>query len=253
MEIGIYDIDSTELSIKERFKIYKDVGFTHVGFYFDNSYLKENETYLEMIKEAKEVGLKLSQVHLDYKNTNMLSMNNDNEFINYLEIKANEAISYGIKDLVLHASKGNEPPLISKYSLRRIKKIANKVKDYDVRLCFENVRDNKNLDLIMKLDASNICVCYDTGHGHCYLNEEEFIKKYEDRIVTTHVHDNFKEDTHDLIGKGNIDWKAIASLLKETKREIDYLECFPPRGSNLNEEDFKWFIKQMYDSYKLYF
>ena len=105
----------------------------------------------------------------------------------------------------------------------------------------------------MKLDCDNICICYDTGHGHCYLNEEEFIKQYEDKIVTTHIHDNFKEDTHDLIGKGNIDWKVIFSLLKETKREIDYLECFPPRGSNLNKDDFKWFIKQMYDSYKLYF
>lgn len=253
MNIGIYDIDSTSLSIKERFSIYKEIGFNYVGFYFDNSYLKKGETYLDLIKTANEIGLKISQVHLDYKNSNMFALDGDNEFINYVEMKVDEAISYNIKDLVIHASKGNEPPRISLYNLKRLKKISKKLVKYNVRLCFENVRDNSNLEIVMNEGIENVCICYDSGHGHCYIDELSFLNKYKDLIVTTHIHDNFKEDSHDIVGKGNIDWYKIVNALNKTKREVDYLECFPPRGKELNKEEFKTFIKEVYEGYIMNF
>ena len=253
MDIGIYDIDSTDLSIKERFEIYKEVGFNYVGFYFDNDYLKEGETYLDLINASKEVGLKLSQLHLDYKKSNMLSLNEDNEFINYVEMKVDEAINYKIRDLVIHASKGNEPPLISSYTLKRLKKISKKLLKYNVRLCFENVRNNTNLEIVMKEGIDNMCICYDSGHAHCYSDEIEFLNKYKDLIVTTHIHDNFKEDSHDIVGRGNIDWYKIVNALNKTKREIDYLECFPPRGKVLNKSEFKDFILEVYKGYDINF
>ena len=253
MKLGIYDLDFMDLDIKERFSIYKEVGFTHVGFYLDDDYLKRKETYVELIDIAKEVGIEISQVHLDYKNSNMLSLMDDNSFLRYIEIKVDEAISYGIKDLVLHASKGDEPPLISKYSLSRLKKLNRKLVKYNIRLCFENVRVNTNLDKVMKLNLDNICICYDTGHGHCYLDEEEFISKYKDKIVTTHIHDNFGSDDHMVVGKGNINWNNITRLLDTTNREFDYLECFPPRGVTLDKEEFISFVKEMYESYELNF
>jgi hypothetical protein len=55
MKLGIYDLDFMDLDIKERFSIYKEVGFTHVGFYLDDDYLKRKETYVELIlKITKE-------------------------------------------------------------------------------------------------------------------------------------------------------------------------------------------------------
>ena len=85
MNVGIYDIDIVELTAKERFTIYKESGFSHVGFYFDDAYLKRGETYVELLNVAKEVGLEISQLHLDYKNANMLSLNEDNEYLKYIK------------------------------------------------------------------------------------------------------------------------------------------------------------------------
>lgn len=249
MKVGIYDIDRVNLTIKERFQIYKDVGFTHVGFYLDDSYLSNNETYFELINTAKEVGLELLQVHLDYKNSNMLSLNEDNDFIRYIEIKIDEAINYGIKQLVVHASKGNEPPPISSYTLNRLKKLSRKLVKYDVTLCFENVRDNTNLEKVMKLDLENINMCYDSGHAHCYSDERELLVKYKDKIVTTHIHDNFNSDDHSIPGRGSIEWSTISDLLNKTKRKVDYLECFPPRGVTLNKKEFIEFVREVYESY----
>jgi len=253
MKLGIYDIDRVDLSIKERFKIYKDVGFSHVGFYFDNSYLKENEKYIELIKSAKDVGLSISQLHLDYKNSNMLSINEDNEFLRYIEIKIDEAINYGVKQLVLHASKGNNAPPISSYSIKRLKKLSKKLVKYDVELCFENVRDNTNLEKIMSLRLENINMCYDTGHAHCYSNEKELLNRYKTKITATHIHDNFDSDDHNKLGEGNIEWSTISSLLNTTKRKVDYLECFPLRGIELSKEKFISFVKDLYDSYNTFF
>ena len=253
MKIGIYDIDVVNLSIQERFEIYKSVGFTHVGFYFDNSYLKENENYLQLIEIANKCGLNINQLHLDYKNSNMLSINEDNDFIKYIEIKIDEAINYGVKQLVLHASKGNEAPLISPYSIKRLKKLSKKLVKYNVELCFENVRDNTNLDKIMSLNLENINMCYDSGHAHCYSNEKEIINKYKDKITATHLHDNFTSDDHYKIGEGSIEWDAISSLLNETRRKIDYLESFPPRGSELSRKQFTDFVKDLYDAYNNFF
>lgn len=253
MNVGIYDVDIVQLSAKKRFQIYKDVGFSHVGFYFDDSYLKRGETYVELLKVAREVGLKISQLHLDYKNSNMLSLNEDNEYLRYIEIKVDEAIAYGVKELVLHASKGNNPSLISAYSFSRLKKLSKKLSKYDVKLCFENVRDNKNLEKIMSKNYPNIFICYDSGHAHCYDNEFELLGRYKEKILTTHIHDNFGEDDHLMISRGNIDWQRVSKELDKTNRKIDFLECFPPRGKDIGEDDFIDFVKEAYGYYVEFF
>lgn len=250
MNIGIYDVDATDLTIKERLTIYKQVGFSHVGFYFDDNYLKDGEKYLDIIEFAKEIGLKISQVHLDYKNSNMLSLDEDNIYLSYLESKVDEAIKCNVSQLVVHASKGNEPPLISNYSIARLKGLEEKLVEHDIYLCFENVRNNDNLDTLMKENIEHICVCYDSGHAHCYCNELEFIEKYKSKIITTHIHDNFSEDSHDLVGKGSIDWNKIFKALKATNRQFDYLECFPKRGKTLDKDEFTSFVREAYQSYK---
>ena len=138
MNIGIYDIGKcgTILSILERFAIYKSVGFTHVGFYLDNDYL-EGESYEDMINTARDLELKIDQVHLDYNNSNMWAESAENEFILYVDNKIDEAIKYNIPHIVLHASKGDNSPLISPFSLNKLVYFDKKLNDSGTKLCFE--------------------------------------------------------------------------------------------------------------------
>jgi sugar phosphate isomerase/epimerase len=250
MNIGIYDIGKcgTDLSILERFTIYKSAGFTHVGFYLDDDYL-EGESYLDMIQVARDLGLNIDQVHLDYKNSNMWAETTENEFLDYVNSKIDEAIKYNIPHIVLHASKGDNPPLISPFSLNKLVHFDKKLNDSGTKLCFENVRNSNNIDAVMDLKLANIGVCYDSGHAHCYSDEMGILQKYKDVIYCTHLHDNDGSDTHELIGNGSIEWDTMYPAICDTNREVDYLECFMPRGITANKDMFKAFVVDAYNSY----
>lgn len=248
--VGIYDIGpcGSGLSILERFAIYKSVGFTHVGFYLDDNYL-DGESYVEMIEVARSLGLEIDQVHLDYKNSNMWAETTENEYLDYVESKIREGIKYGIPHLVLHASKGDTPPLISHFSLNKIVLFDKMLNGSDTKLCFENVRNSNNIDAVMDMKLANIGVCYDSGHAHCYSDEMGMLEKYKSVIYCTHLHDNDGSDTHEIIGKGSIEWDTMYPLICETNRVVDYLECFPSRGESLDHDKFREFVKSAFDSY----
>lgn len=251
MKLGIYDIGNcgTNLTILERFAIYKSVGFTHVGFYMDNSYLG-GENYQEMFAVAKDLGLIVEQVHLDYKNSNMFALNEENEFFEYLENKINEGIKYGVNHLIVHASKGDAPQPISHFSLNKIILFDKILNGSDTKLCFENVRNNSNIADVLNLKLNNVGMCYDSGHAHAYSNEVELLTKYSNVIYCTHLHDNMGSDTHNVIGTGNINWDIIYPLINNTNRKVDYLECFMGRNIVVTKDKFKKFVEDNYNSYK---
>lgn len=253
MNLGIYDIGKcgSTLTAEERFKIYKDCGFTHIGFYLDNNYLDVGETYDNLVKLAHKYGLIIDQVHLDYKNSNMVELSADNDYLNYIELKINECKKYGIKHIIVHSSMGNNPPAISDFVLNKLRIFDKTMEDCDINLCFENVRVNNNLYKIMEQNYNNIFICFDSGHAHCYIDEENFLNTYKNKIVCTHLHDNFGDkDLHLVISKGNINWKNISNLLSKTKRQVDYLECFPNRDETLDYNKFVEFVTNAYNCYK---
>ena len=253
MKLGIYDIGKcgSNLTAKERFKIYKDAGFTHIGFYLDNNYLDDGETYEELVNLSNENGLIIDQIHLDYKNSNMVEFDCDNEYLSYIENKINECKKFGIKHIIVHSSMGNNPPTISNFVLNKLHIYDNMMQDCDTKLCFENVRVNNNLYKIMDQNYNNIAICFDSGHAHCYIDEIEFLNKFKHKIVCTHLHDNFgNKDLHLTISKGNINWKIISKLLKNTNRVVDYLECFPSREETLDYDKFVNFTIDAYNCYQ---
>ena len=248
---GIYDIDkATSLSFKERFDIYKSVGFDEVSFYLDKNYLNENENYDNFITYANKIGLKVNQVHIDYKISNLICDENTNDYFNYLEQKINECIKYKIPFLVTHASMGNEPPEISKNQLEKLKNLVNKYRDSTVTICFENVRNNSNLLSILNLNLKNVKMCFDLGHAHCYGDEKELFKNLEKHIICTHLHNNFGKDTHNILNDGEIDYSYFLKLLKQSNTLSNCLECFPEYGKTLSNDEFKNFVIDCFNSLK---
>ena len=147
MEFGIYDINvSNPLNFKERLNIYKKVGFSSIGLYIDENYMENDESYEDIITYAKNIGLKINQVHVCYKLSNDIC-NNSKNYIEYMNKKLEICEKYNIKNMVLHASKGDNPPEINKNQIKMIIKLANN--HPSVNLAFENVRNNTNLEKIL--------------------------------------------------------------------------------------------------------
>lgn len=249
MKIGIYDLNECSyLNYKERLEIYKKVGFTSVGLYLDNNYMSNEEDYEDIIEYARKLGLEVNQVHIDYKISNMICEDKKTYF-NYVEKKLRECIKSKIPYLVLHASKGDNAPLLDKDSIRELESLMDIYKDYNTCLCFENVRDNRNLKTILEANIYNVKMCYDLGHAYCYDDVEGLLEKYKDKIVCTHLHNNRKKDTHNTLFDGDIDCMKV---IKKIDDKVDNcLEVFSERGNILNIDEFEEFVKKCYRDYKV--
>src|SRR5262249_36129153 len=89
-------------------------------------------------------------------------------------------------------------------------------------------------ELLKALHYPDLGVCFDTGHAHMMSSVHQAFGVLEDRIRSTHIHDNKRDrDSHLWPGEGNIDWdhtmqslrnapNAPAMLLEiETEEEAD--------------------------------
>ncbi len=242
--IGIYDINDM-LDFKTRIEIYKKVGFKELALYLDQDYMKEGENYLDIISFARKNGMEVKQVHVDYKISNLICDENSEVYFDYIKEKMRECENLKIPYMVVHASKGDNPPTISDNQILKIEKVAEQFPD--VCLCFENVRSNTNLQKILSSNLQNIKMCFDLGHAHAYANEFELFDCFKDKIVCSHLHNNFGQDTHNILNCGEIDYRYFMNALKDISRS-NCLECFPPRDVHLNEQQFYTFVQECFEA-----
>lgn len=242
MEFGIYDInDFKNIDYKTRLNLYKKVGFSSIGLYIDNNYMLECETYEEIISYAKAIGLKINQVHICYKFSNDICENLSN-YIQYVEEKLKVCEKYNIKNMVLHASKGDNPPKISNEALKQIETLATSHKQ--VNLAFENVRNNENLIKILNLNVPNITFCFDLGHANAY-NSLDLLDTFKHKISCSHLHNNFGKDEHNLLSNGEISYKPIVRKLSTLNADL-CLEVFPEKNTDFSIAEFEDFVSKAF-------
>ncbi|HUI85032.1 MAG TPA: sugar phosphate isomerase/epimerase family protein [Candidatus Binatia bacterium] len=89
-----------------------------------------------------------------------------------------------------------------------------------VQLLVENIPNELSTPekLIGLLDTGgfpDIGVCFDLGHAHIMSSVKQAFDVMKDRIRSTHVHDNLKDqDSHLWPGEGSIDWSEAMPLLR---------------------------------------
>jgi sugar phosphate isomerase/epimerase len=89
-----------------------------------------------------------------------------------------------------------------------------------VHLLVENIPNELStpealMELLHAGRFTDIGVCFDVGHAHMGSSVKQAFEVLQDRIRSTHVHDNKKDhDSHLWPGEGNIDWKEAMELLR---------------------------------------
>ena len=94
-------------------------------------------------------------------------------------------------------------------------------------IAFENLEGPEYLTALLDRYAGNPAVgfCWDSGHERCYTPGWEFLSRYGNRLVMTHLNDNLgitdpdgnlqgTDDLHLLPYDGNTDWDAAICRLK---------------------------------------
>jgi sugar phosphate isomerase/epimerase len=89
-------------------------------------------------------------------------------------------------------------------------------------------------DIFGSSDSKLLKMTLDFGHAHLNEGIDNYLKKYNKRIVCTHVHDNagLGADEHLPIGKGSTNWQETCSVIKEV--EFDGPLCL-----EVNSDDAK--------------
>ena len=97
-----------------------------------------------------------------------------------------------------------------------------------VAIAFENLVGEEYLAALLARYAglSHIGFCWDSGHDRCYPHKMDFLEAFGNRLIMTHLNDNFgrqgdcynsKDDRHLLPFDGNTDWDMQLGRLKTAK------------------------------------
>ncbi|MGC8998716.1 MAG: sugar phosphate isomerase/epimerase family protein [Candidatus Bathyarchaeia archaeon] len=96
--------------------------------------------------------------------------------------------------------------------------------DYGLKIAIENVPEPypfllkgvKDFERFYSEVSEPVGLALDIGHSNINGQTEQFLKKFEDKIVHIHAHDNDgRDDSHLGIGDGTVNWYRFASLLRE--------------------------------------
>lgn len=119
-----------------------------------------------------------------------------------------------------------------KMDFSRFDRVVERAGKKGVSVAFENLEGEEFLCALLsryrRLD--HVGFCWDSGHDHCYLHQTDFLEEFGDRLIMTHINDNFglrdlsrgqtgKDDLHYLPFDGNIDWAGIVKKLGGAKRQ----------------------------------
>ena len=122
------------------------------------------------------------------------------------------------------------------FKIELLRKIIDKATENRILICLENLSENwQDLEVAFdKLPLLNLTL--DVGHGQLLREENtsfNFIKRYPERIMHIHLHDNLggntpEDDLHLPPGKGIVDFKNIFKALgKSGYRGTATLELKP--------------------------
>jgi sugar phosphate isomerase/epimerase len=154
--------------------------------------------------------------------------------------------------LVQHVGLGNEAydPRKFEAALSSIEHLRAFARPLGVNLLVENIPNElstpeKLMELIKALHYEDLGVCFDTGHAHIMSSVHQAFGVLEQRIRSTHVHDNQRDrDAHLWPGEGNIDWnQTIQSLRSAPQNPALLLEIEGQEGVNV--------ASKMVEAYKM--
>ena len=231
----------------ETLKKIKGVGFD--SFFTDS--LNFSMEYVSAMKnQAVKLGLDYEFIHGPFTNINeMWTSEEEPKIFRDFKTAIDSARENGIKAVVSHVSSSFYPPQINSLGLSRFDAWVEYAEKSGVMLAFENLRKLGNFAYLMDRYEDNPFVkyCYDCGHEHCYTVTAPFAEIYGDRLICTHLHDNFGQDrttedggdSHLLPFDGNIDFDAkMKALAKCGYQGSLMLEIFNGIYPNMTEDEF---------------
>jgi sugar phosphate isomerase/epimerase len=121
---------------------------------------------------------------------------------------------------VVHLSSGDNPPTVTDVGRSRFAALVEYARKKGIKIAFENQRKLFNLAWALETfgPEDGVGFCWDCGHEGCFTPGKQFMPWFADRLICTHIHDNygiFDDDRHLLPFDGKLDFERVARQLRE--------------------------------------
>ena len=208
----------------ETIRLIKEHGFQSFFSYDEQLEIE----YVSALKnEAEKLGLDYEFIHGPFVGINKMWTSQETpEIFSSFKKAIDAASTAGVKTVIAHVSSSFTPPEINAIGISRFDAWVEYAEKRGVIIAFENLRKLGNFAYLMDRYEGNPYVkyCYDCGHEHCYTVSVPFLPIYADRLICTHLHDNFGQDKtaqnggdiHLLPFDGNIDFSVVMQALAES-------------------------------------
>lgn len=207
----------------EHLHMIKDAGFDCFFTSYNN-----NEPIEKLADEAARIGLRLESLHAPFDHMNSIWLPGDEgaQYIEFQKTRIDMCHSVGADICIMHVTIHNKAPAVSAIGLDRFRELADYAQSKNVRLAFENLEIPMHLEAVLKDNPTFHGFCWDCGHNYCYTPLINMMDRYGDRLICTHIHDNYGvrtpglityyDDLHMLPFDGGLNWQSFADQIKKS-------------------------------------
>lgn len=180
---------------------------------------------------AAKCGLTLQSLHGQLRGIPLMWSRQETEsaqIFSELTAGLEECHRYGFPIMVVHPWTGFDydfDPLTAHYqNFDRLMEQADKL---GVRIAFENLEGPEFLYALLDR-YPQAGYCWDSGHELCYDPDIDFLGKFGDRLIMTHLNDNYgitgptlrgEDDLHLIPGDGVANWTQNMTRLKAAQKQ----------------------------------
>ncbi|MBE6929943.1 MAG: sugar phosphate isomerase/epimerase [Ruminococcaceae bacterium] len=213
-----------ELSILEQLRRIKDAGFDAIF----NRWNKPGDAHTTA-RAADAAGLFIQSIHAPHLGTAHIWLDTaaGEAAIEELLTCLRECHEVGVTLMISHVYMGFDPEHPTELGIARYARLLDEAQKCGIRIAFENAEGEKYLaairDRLWEHPAAGFCI--DTGHACCYDVGIDFLAKYGDKLIATHINDNEGitgteiaaiDDAHLMPFDGAVDWEHVTKMIADT-------------------------------------
>lgn len=198
----------------------------------------------EQLALCRKLGLEVPFVHLGYIGINNIWLEGeegDKLIENYL-VDLDNCYKHNIGLVIMHLSSKSTAPKPNLLGIERLQKVVDYAEKLNIKVAFENGRLFGYLEYVLgHIKNANAGVCFDSGHCHCFFDDNFDWVLFKNKIFAIHLHDNDQtDDLHLLPFDGTLDWGKLATNLKKANYNgpITLESCYRFDYLNMPVDDF---------------
>lgn len=232
-KIGINYSNYFGMTPQDNCRLFSQIGFDALFILHRNH--GDTEAFA---KAAQDNGLWLESLHAPFDGINNMWLPGDDGEVMLKRLcdSVEDAAEFDVPVVVVHLSSGDQWPGINDLGHSRFDRLVDVAVKHNVTIAFENQRKLANIAFAFETYANvaQVGFCWDMGHEACF-NGTEFMPLFGDKLVYTHIHDNFAEprkDLHMIPFDGKIDFNRRMQHLKDRNYQGTLTLEILPNGSD---------------------